>query len=366
MKPGHLKILRSLLSEPTAPFHEQGVARQVWRWARRRGVAFGRDAGGNVLLEYRRGRGGGVPWVFSAHMDHPGFVARRRRGRVLWADFIGSVRREYFPGSRVRFFPPGGEVPAVIAGTRKIKDTPWFACRLALAAPAAVPAGTIGTWDLPAMRLRGNRLASRACDDAVGSAAVVCAIDEIVSRRLDARVLGLLTRAEEAAFIGAMAACESGSIPRGARVIALETSSARPGAALGDGVVVRVGDKMRTFDPSLTAHVWAVAQALTRRDRSFRCIRRLMSGGTCESTAYAAWGHTAAALCIPLGNYHNQGRGGAIAAERIHLDDFASLVKLLVALAADRRGPADTDRALRRHLRKILRARGGYLNWTAT
>lgn len=362
MRPGHLKILRSLLSQPTAPFHEEAIAAEVHRWAGRRGVAFARDPAGNVLLEYRKGRPrGGARWVFSAHMDHPGFVARRQKGKSLWADFFGRVGGEYFLGSRVRFFAPDGQVIAAVAGKRRIENTPWFSCRLKLAEPVNVPVGTVGMWDLPAMRVRGRRLASRACDDVVGSAAVVCAIDEIASRGLDASVMGLLTRAEEGAFVGALAACEDGSIPRGAMLIAIETSAAQPGAKLGDGVVVRVGDKVRTFDPSLTAHVAAVAEALAKRDRRFRWTRRLMPGGTCESTAYAAWGHTAAALCIPLANYHNQGPGGKIAAERIDLGDFASLVKLLVALAADRRSPADTDRALRKRLHAILRARRKYL-----
>ena len=34
-----------------------------------------------------------------------------------------------------------------------------------------------------------------------------------------------------------------------------------------------------------------------------------MPGGTCEATVYDAYGYTAAAVCIPLGNYHNMDRG---------------------------------------------------------
>ncbi len=361
MRPAHLGIVRSLLSEPTAPFHEEAVAAEVARWAGRRGVAFTRDGAGNVLLECRKGPRPTVRWVFSAHMDHPGFVVRRQRGRRVRADFIGRVGTGHFAGARVRLFVPRRHVAARIVTVRKIKGTPWLTCRLELEAAADVPAGTIGMWDLPAVAVRGRRLAGRACDDLAGAAAVVCAIDQIVSLGAEAALTGLLTRAEEAAFIGAMAACENGSIPPGALLVAIETSSQQPGASLGDGVVVRAGDRVRTFDPSLTAHVAAVAARLAKRDRHFRWTRQLMPGGTCESTAYAMWGHQAAGLCIPLANYHNQGPRGRIAPERIDLGDFASLVKLLVALATDRTTPADTDRALRDQLRGLLASRSGYL-----
>jgi len=126
-------------------------------------------------------------------------------------------------------------------------------------------------------------------------------------------------------------------------------------------VVVRVGDKVRTYDPSLTGFVSGVAEGLARRDRRFRHVRQLMSGGVCESTAYALFGYIAAGLCLPLGNYHNQGPRGRIAPEQVDTGDFDSLVKLLVAVAADTGGPAAADRTLKRRLDGLLRTRGKYL-----
>lgn len=362
MKQRYTTILRSLLSAPTAPFHEEKVVEEVRRWSGKRGVDFTRDGAGNVFVHYRKGRRSkGRRWVFAAHMDHPGFVVRCCRGRVVRADFFGGVGRKYFPGSSVRLFTPSGEVLATVRSVRKVKDSPALSCRLELDGSVDVPLGTVGMWNLPAMRIRGKRLSSRACDDVVGSAAVICAMDEIILHKLDADVTGFLTRGEEAAFIGAMAACEKHSLPRDAMIVAIETSKALPQARLGDGVVVRVGDKTRTFDPSLTAHVTAVATGLSKRDRNFRFNRQLMSGGTCESTAYCIFGYTATGLCLPLGNYHNQGPAGRIAAEQIHLDDFTGLVKLLIALADEKRRPRDTDDDLKKRLRHLLKTRGKYL-----
>lgn len=295
-------------------------------------------------------------------MDHPGFVARRRRGRQLWADFIGNVGGEYISGARVRFFAPDGEVCGTVATSRPIKDFArlGFACRIELDRPAAVPAGSVGMWDLPAVRIRGGRLASRACDDVAGVAAVLCALDEIRSRRLDADVTALLTRAEEAGLIGCLAACRDRSIPDDSLVVAVEASKAVAGAALGAGVVVRVGDAIRSYDPALTGYISAVAATLAKRDRNFRHVRQLMPGGVCESTAYSTFGYVAAGLCLPLGNYHNQGPG-RIAPEQIDTGDFTSLVKLLAGIATDGRGPEHTDAELTKRLRRLLAARRRYL-----
>ena len=357
-----LQRLRTILSLPTAPFREGAVVAFLHRWAEDCGLAFARDQAGNVLIRLRPGGGGGPTWVFTAHMDHPGFVTTAQRGRSVWAEFRGSVSREYFAGSAVRLLAPAGKVAAVVATARRRPPVGWLHCRLDLDAPADVPPGTVGLWDVPAFRRRGRRLHALACDDLAGVAAVVCALDEIVARRVDADVIGLLTRAEEAGFVGALAACRLDTIPRGALVVGIETSKAQPAAPVGKGAVIRVGDHARTFDPSLTAHLSAVADALTRRRPALQFTRQLMPGGTCESTVYCAFGHQAAALALPLGNYHNMSPRGRIAAEQIDLGDFASLVGLLVALAGKRRTPAQTDDRLRRRLDGIFQQRGRLLS----
>jgi endoglucanase len=70
-----------------------------------------------------------------------------------------------------------------------------------------------------------------------------------------------------------------------------------------------------------------------------------MDGGTCNSTAFVAFGYDASGLCLPLGNYHNMTipgevgygcgttAGPGIATETIDLDDFAGLVRILVSCA---------------------------------
>jgi len=361
MEPRHVELLRTVLSQPVCPFHEEAVVEQARAWAAGRGVDFSRDQAGNVLLRYRRGPARRPTWVFTAHMDHPGFLTKRQRGRSVWATFRGWVERPYMRGGPVRLFAPEGPVRATVAAIKPIGPQRWWACRLELAEAADVPPGTIGMWDFPGFRRRGTRISARGCDDLAGTVSVLCALDELAERELDANVLGLLTRAEEAGFVGALAACRLGTIPRGALVVGIETSKAMPGAPLGGGAVIRVGDRMRTFEPLLTAHISAAAERLSRQRPDLHYVRQLMPGGTCESTVYCAFAHQAAALCLPLGNYHNMGPGRRIAAERIDLDDFAALVALLVALAVGEKTPADTAAELRARLEGIWDRRNHFL-----
>lgn len=365
MKNSHAKILRSILEKPTAPFQEENVAAEVARWAERRDVPCARDVAGNVLLHYRRGLGRqNIRWVLAAHMDHPGFVVTGGRGRRLRARFIGYLEQRYLVGARVRLFAPAGDVCAAVTHATGSPESSCYACRLELDEPAPVPAGTLGMWDLPAMRVRGNRLSGRACDDLVGVAAVLCAFDEIIASGHPVDVTGLLTRAEEAWMVGALTACEDRSLPRDPTVISIETSKAQPRARLGDGVVVRVGDRLRTFDPSVTAHLAAVAGNLSHRGGGFRANRQLMPGGVCEATGYSLAGYPTAAVSLPLGNYHNMGRANRIQPEQIDLLDFESLVTLLAAVATDTRTPTKRDDDARKSMRRYLKTHRDWLRGT--
>jgi hypothetical protein len=72
-----------------------------------------------------------------------------------------------------------------------------------------------------------------------------------------------------------------------------------------------------------------------------------MDGGTCNSTAFAAYDYDSAGICVALGNYHNMTikgdigykspgtstAGPGIASETIHMDDFHGMVRLLAAIA---------------------------------
>ncbi len=334
----HRRILHEILSIPTAPFAEHLVVDYIERFCRqRRNVMLKRDSAGNVLVRVRQGRRTiSRPLCIAAHLDHPGFVAdqmiSKRRLRALWR---GGVSKEYFVGSRVRFH---ADDSWICGSVRSIKTVPLRGQRRVDAAIVEVshpvPPGSIGMWDLPGPEVRGTRIHAHACDDLAGAAAMLCCIDRLVRGRHSCDAFFLFTRAEEVGFVGAIAAARLRTIPRKCVVVAMEASSELSHAKMGDGPILRVGDRTSTFTPEVTAYCQRVAADLAKKDRRFAFQRKLMDGGTCESSAYCTLGYEATGLCLALGNYHNMNtRRKRLACEYVDLNDFDNVVKWFVALA---------------------------------
>jgi endoglucanase len=181
--------------------------------------------------------------------------------------------------------------------------------------------------------MRGNKLHGRACDDLIGVASILSALIEVKRDRAPVNVAGVLTRAEEVGFHGALALAGSGKLRRNSLVISLETSREIPPVKMGAGVIVRVGDRASVFDSEATRFLSEVASRLAGADRTFAFQRALMSGGTCEATAFQEFGYQTAAVCVALGNYHNCAPNNRIAAEYVSATDCVQLVKLMVESA---------------------------------
>src|SRR5512133_296774 len=222
-----------LLRRPTAPYHEHAVRGEIERFCEEQGLEHERDRFGNLYVR-TWGRSRTRPLVLAAHMDHPGFEVLKQVETRRWlARFRGSVPESYFRrGVGVRLIPgsgkarlgrrvPGGEKTFELVAYRDGGATPEFA-----------------VWDLVEYALRGGRIYARGCDDVIGVAAVLTALVELKRRRANVRVVGLLSRAEEVGFHGALAAAnesrcaEGGStgarIPPRALVVSLETSRELP------------------------------------------------------------------------------------------------------------------------------------------
>ena len=227
-------------------------------------------------------------------------------------------------------------------------------------APSAdtVAVGDIGRWQLPAPRIASRELPpivpggaprlarvieTHACDDLAAVAAACAAFDRLL-KNTSARNVGLLfTVAEEVGFIGAIHAARNRLIPKNARLICLENSRSFPhDSPIGAGAIMRVGDRLSVFSPALTNELSKLFTAHTKKTAGFQWQRKLMAGGACEATAFAAYGFESTCLCLPLGNYHNMSeidavtsgkRPAIIACEFVAVSDFHSLVEmLLVAL----------------------------------
>jgi endoglucanase len=354
------RFLHELLSIPTAPFAEHRVIEFLERFcARRKRIALSRDKAGNMLLRVRQGtRRIARPVCITAHLDHPGFVADRmlpkRRVCAFWR---GGVPPEYFVGSRVRFHVNGKwvhgrvrSIKTVVRNKRRRVDT------ANIDVPRDVPPGSIGMWDLPEPKVRPPRIHAPACDDLVGAAAMLACIDRLYRRRLGCDAYFLFTRAEEVGFMGAIAACRLKTIPGKCFVVAMETSTELPNARMGDGPILRVGDRMSVFTPGATLHCRQAADDLAKADKQFKFQRKLMDGGTCESSAYCLFGYDATGLCVALGNYHNADtKRKKIAPEYVDLNDFDNVVKWFVELARAPHPYTGRDDNLRNQLKDVER-----------
>ncbi len=276
----------------------------------------------------------------------------------MLADFRGGVNDNYFVGSSVSLHHPNlhpqhGKVEAFENQAAHSKAASEGAKRLRIVFKQDVTTrpGDVITWDVKT-RQEGDRIFVPACDDLAGVAAALSAFDAIlamkpiagakgkgINKQPDVRVL--LTRAEEIGFIGAIAACKSKTIPKGARIVALENSRSYPDSPIGAGPIVRVGDYTSTFDPDLTYRIGKIAMDLATQEPTFKWQRKLMPGGTCEASVYQTYGYTASCICLALGNYHNMNEvTGRIDAESISLADYHGLVHLLVAIAERLDDPA--------------------------
>jgi len=360
MKVSHRKILLELLSLPTSPLNEHYIIDYIRRWAAGRpNISLTADPFGNLRLRLRQGRiKAAHPFMLTAHMDHPGFEAVRMTGTGrLQAIWRGGVSPEYFKEARVRFFSDNRWVRGKITRIKCIRENNRRRVdSVSLEVDKPVAPGAIGMWDLPNPRIRHSRIHARGCDDIAGTAAILCALSDLAKKNQPTDIYALFTRGEEIGFTGAIAACQSGIIPKGARLISVETSSEIIGAKMGNGPILRVGDRSSIFNSTLTALCRHVAEDTAQRDRRFCYQRKLMDAGTCESTVFCEYGHQAAAVCLALGNYHNMNiRTKRIAAEYIDINDFSGLVKWFVALTETKRPYSQGNPQLQKTLQKLSR-----------
>jgi putative aminopeptidase FrvX len=346
-----LAFLTALLRQPTAPFRETQVIDFAARALRRHRVPFFADPIGNVVIgcasrsDYARlvaARTREPLRLYIAHMDHPGFHGDRwlpnHRLRVRWH---GGGPTRHLVGAPVWLADTNGQTyrgqmrSARLARNGRSIETAEVRLEPDPATPRAADSLYGGfSFRAPVWR-SGRRLYTKAADDLVGVYAILRLAIEQARRGGGLPFLGLLTRAEEVGFVGAIGHFELGWLSTARRpliCISLETSRTLANAIIGKGPVVRLGDRRTVFDPNAINVLSQLAQRLLPD----RHQRRIMDGGTCEATAATVYGWPAIGISIPLGNYHNQGLEGGPgcrgrngpAPEFVHLDDIEGMIAL--------------------------------------
>lgn len=349
------ELLARLLNQPTAPFRERFVLQEITRILERSRIPYFVDGGGNLIAGVKRVSQLKGRMLFMAHADHPGFQVSRKLGKGRYEGrWHGGLNRQQLRHCSIRAFSLKGRADRGIVGrvTRVGVTDPKrssegirfeFRCRQDL----NLTDEWFGTFDFPGFRLRGDQITTRAADDLAGC---VIALQTLLKNRK--RSVALFTRAEEVGFVGCLHLLERKILRPRMWVVSLEASKTLPGAEIGKGPVLRLGDRMTLFNSQFSMHQWEVAQKLATRAKKFLFQRRIMEGGSCEASALNLYGINAIGISLPLGNYHNIGLKKA-QPEIISLRDVENAVKLCSAMA--QAGPPDPK--LNAHFKKRLVAR---------
>lgn len=383
MTPAQLTQLFDLLAQPTAPFREQHVIAWSERVLADAGVPFCADPAGNLVIgvaslrAYQKllnTRNAEPVRVFIAHMDHPGFQGVRwlspQRLAVHWH---GGAPVKHVNGARVWLADGQGACGAGKLAKVKLSasgmtiDTAEVVFDRAASAVGRRARTLFGGFAFRAPVWRsGRHIYTKAADDLVGVFAIIDSACRLWRRRSRAAVppfIGLLTRAEEVGFVGAIAHFEQGWLTQARRpvlCVSLESSRTLPGALIGKGPVVRLGDRRTVFNADATQVLTELAQRVLPGAHQ----RRIMDGGACEATAATAYGLPAIGLSVPLGNYHNQGfeggpdcaRAQGPAPEFVHLDDIDGMLTLCRGLLKKDLPWSHAWDGTRRGLQKRLRS----------
>ncbi|MDP1682972.1 MAG: hypothetical protein Q8L39_14520, partial [Burkholderiales bacterium] len=349
MHPRHEALLTTLLSQPTAPFREVHVIKWVTGVLDQHAVPYFFDPIGNIVVgaasqaDYQRllrARSDEPLRVFIAHMDHPGFHGVRWvQPNVLRIRWHGGSPTKLLRDSRVWLSTKDGWAGEGVLrnvslhpkghaiGTAEVHVK---ATQIAPRRPGAKSLFGGFKFRKPVWK-SGAKLYTQAADDLIGVYCIVATALEVFAKRGHKQrppFIGLLTRAEEVGLVGAVGHFELGWLQAARRplvCVSLEASRTLPGAVVGKGPIVRLGDRRTPFQADYLQVLTELAEKVLPQQHQ----RRIMDGGSCEGSAAMVYGFPTIALAVPLGNYHNQGLEGGPdcrghlgpAPEFVHLDD---------------------------------------------
>lgn len=350
------KFLFQLLSQPSAPFREQAVRGLLLTLLQRRKIPHFIDPIGNLVVgadsraDYLRlvnGKSAEPVRLFIAHMDHPGFHGYRWLSeRLLEVKWYGGSPTRFLSGAPVWLADEDGYIeqgvlrkPVLNPGRRYLQSAEVQLKSKSLYESHRQASSLYGGWKFrkPVWQ-QGKRIYTRAADDLVGVYAIIeTAIAEYAkSRRSGPRpFLGLITRGEEVGFVGCVGHLQLGWLSQATRpvvAISLEASRTLPGAEIGKGPVLRLGDWRTVF----SSGGLKILSDLGAKLLPGKHQRRIMDGGSCEASATTAWGLETIGMSVPLGNYHNQSLEGGPesrgpygpAPEFVHVDDIDGMVRM--------------------------------------
>ena len=323
----------------TAPFYEFGIREEIISISKENNFEYKLDEWGNLYVSSDFDSTIG-PIVLVAHMDHPAFEVVSQDNKIIKLKPLGGHPIQVNQnGVKLRIFTSDKkELSAKIIlknNQNPDKNSLWLNSKyifaeleqnylLELPCPAIL--------DLKKFEIDESKrlFRSRVLDDLAGCSAILSAIS-MSTNKLKRPFIAVFTRAEEVGLIGARLAAESNLINKNANIFSIETSSEIPGVKIGDGPVIRTGDRMSTFDNYPENLLRICAKNLQNNNPKFKFQRALMSAGTCEASAFKSFGYSVSGIAFPLGNWHNRGEN-SVEEEYLSMDDYFLGIRLMIEL----------------------------------
>lgn len=396
LPPRELDTILEFVSQPTAPFREMAPLRFAKAFLDARSIPYFEDPSGNLVvgvesakaLERLALKTTKAPLLLAiAHLDHPGFhcviprIGPRTRPAAQSANRVEAVWHGGGPihetvGRTVWLADANGAtysgtvVEATVASHGKALD------RLVIEISGETPVAKLGKELFGGFSFRaggwveGDLLYTKSADDLIGAYAILRTAAKVFARKKKATAttwIGLLTRAEEVGCVGCEAHLQAfpwqkwtAAQKRPIYALSIETSRTLPGAEIGKGPIVRLGDRKTPFDPASIELLQSVATRLLKGKHQ----RRIMDGGACEGSTALTHGLRVMALSVPLGNYHNQTLEGgpeagvslSPAPEFVSLSDLAGLFKICEGLVTTDLTTQDPWKRAREDSRKRLKS----------
>ncbi|MES2768227.1 MAG: hypothetical protein V4596_03700 [Bdellovibrionota bacterium] len=334
-------LTERLFNQPTAPFRESFVLAEIKSILEENKIPYFEDSVGQIIAGVSSAQKlkSKDHVAFFAHTDHPGFIIHEKisayKYKATWyggAPFhqmegklvriFSDVTSEKFYKGTIRNFDLKGNhregIPFEIETTKELNEK------------AVKTKNYFGAFNFEGFKYRNGYVHTKCADDLAGCVMAIGALIDV--KKLKVPAIAVFTRAEEVGFVGCLHMIKSKVIPMNTMVVSLEASRTLPGALLGEGPVIRLGDASTLFDSNFSLFIQKQAQALKAKDQKFKFQKRIMDGGSCEATALSQFGYKTMGLAVPLKNYHNQGVKGP-APEIIHLDDAENGRRLLAEVA---------------------------------
>jgi putative aminopeptidase FrvX len=363
-------LTKRLFTQPTAPFRESFVLAEIKSILEENKIPYFEDSVGQIIagVSNTQKLKSKTHVAFFAHTDHPGFIIDKKisqknnqtRYKATWyggAPFHqmeGKPVRIFSDQSATKFtkgtiknFKPGNHregIPFEIETVKELKTKNNF-----------------GAFNFDGYKYKKGFVHTKCADDLAGCVMALGALIDV--QKLKTPAIAVFTRAEEVGFVGCLHMIKSKVIPLNTMVVSLEASRTLPGALLGEGPVIRLGDASTLFDSNFSLFIQKQAQELKAKDPKFKFQKRIMDGGSCEATALSQFGYKTMGLAVPLKNYHNQGTKGP-APEIIHLEDAENGRKLLTQVAKNLKTFKTVGPDLQKRLMVNLKNLNKMLDWT--